>query len=113
MSGIRSNNVRDNGAPVGIQAIHEAGLQLAHRTTLPKAGSCYHGIKCKPNNVALYQIKSDQFTGLNNSICAPKTIYNRKMSGIRSYNVRENGAPVGIQAIFEAGHCRGFSDVWR
>ncbi len=35
------------------------------------------------------------------------------MSGIRSNNVRENGAPVGIQAILEAGRCRSFSDVWR
>ncbi len=54
---------------------------------------------------------SNQFTGLNNSICAPKTIYIRTMSGIRSNNVRENGAPDGIQAILEAGQCRSFSDV--
>ncbi len=59
------------------------------------------------------QIKSNQFTGLNNSTCAPKTIYIRTMSGIRSNYVRENGAPVGIQAILEAGHCLSFSDVWR
>ncbi len=32
---------------------------------------------------------------------------------MRSNNIRENGAPVGIQAILEAGHCRSFSDVWR
>ncbi len=60
-----------------------------------------------------YKIKSNQFTGLINSTCAPKTIYIRTMSGIRSNTVRENGAPVGIQAILEAGDCRGFSDVGR
>ncbi len=59
------------------------------------------------------QIKSNQFTGLNNSTCAPKTIYIRTMSVLRSSNVRENGAPVGIQAILEAGNCRGLSGVGR
>ncbi len=63
--------------------------------------------------IPLFQIKSNQFSGRNNSTCAPKTIYIRKISGIRSNNVRENGAPVGIQAIFEAGHWRGFSGVGR
>ncbi len=57
-----------------------------------------------PNNV--HQVA---FTGLNNSTCASKTIYIRTMSGMRLNDVRENGAPVGIQAILEAGHCRSFS----
>ncbi len=57
-----------------------------------------------------YQIK---FTGLNISTCAPKTIYIRTMSRIGSNNIRENGAPVSIQAILETGHCRSLSDVWR
>ncbi len=34
------------------------------------------------------------------------------MSGIGSNNVGEHGAPVAIQAILEAGHCRSFGDVW-
>ncbi len=42
-----------------------------------------------------------------------KTIYIRTMSGVGSSNVRENGAPVGIQAVLETGHCRSFADVWR
>ncbi len=35
------------------------------------------------------------------------------MNGVRLNNVREDGAPVGIQAIRETGFCRSFSDVWR
>ncbi len=35
------------------------------------------------------------------------------MSGVGSNNVREDRGPVGIQAILETGHHRGFSDVWR
>ncbi len=64
----------------------------------------------KPVNLSF---KSNQikFTGLSNIACAPKTIYIRTMSGIGSNNVRENGAPVGIQAILETGHCRSFSCV--
>ncbi len=34
------------------------------------------------------------------------------MGGIGSKIVRENGAPVGIQAVLETRHCRSFSDVW-
>ncbi len=33
------------------------------------------------------------------------------MSGVESSNVRESGAPVGIQAVLETGHCRSFVDV--
>ncbi len=35
------------------------------------------------------------------------------MNGVGSKNVREDGAPVGIQAVLETGHCQSFSDVWR
>ncbi len=35
------------------------------------------------------------------------------MSGVGSNNARGNGAPVGIQAILETGHCRSLIDVWR
>ncbi len=42
-----------------------------------------------------------------------KTIYIRTMNGVELNNVREDGAPVGIQAVLEAGHCRSFSDVRR
>ncbi len=39
---------------VGIEAagpcidLHEGSSQLAHRKTLPEAGSCYRGITCRP-----------------------------------------------------------------
>ncbi len=41
-----------------------------------------------------------------------KTIYKRILNMVGSNNVREDGAPVGIQAILEAEHCQSFSDVW-
>ncbi len=82
------------------------------------SGCAARNVSCIPKFGRSYgnhwvQIKSNQFTGLNNSTCAPKTIYIRTMSGMRSNNVRENGAPVGIQTILEAGHCWSFSDMWR
>ncbi len=42
-----------------------------------------------------------------------KTIYIRTTNGEELNNLREDGAPVSIQAILEDGHCRSFSDVWR
>ncbi len=35
------------------------------------------------------------------------------MNRIGSNNVREDGAPVDIQAIRETGHCQSLSDLWR
>ncbi len=60
-----------------------------------------------------YHIKSIKVYWSKQKHLRAKTIYIKTVCGVGSSNVRENGAPVGIQAVLETGHCRSFSDVWR
>ncbi len=59
-----------------------------------------------------FQLNQIKLTGLKKHLRA-KTIYIRTMNRVWPNNVREDGAPVGIEGIFETGHRLTFSDVWR
>ncbi len=54
---------------------------------------------------SLFKSNQIKFTCQSNSTRSPKTINIRTMSVIGSINIKENRAPVGIQAILETGHC--------